>query len=265
MGVRGTRCSILAAAAILAAIGLARAAPTPPEPAYLTLARAEQLYERGQLAEARAGYLAVLKAEPHHFEALCRLVRVETEMGERATGAARRRLKLAAVEHARTAVQAGPDSSRAYLWLAIALGSRALIEGPRVQASLARQVRTALDRALALNPNNDRAYHLRGLLSRRIALLSPMQRVTAIALLGGLPRGATLENALRDFERAAQLDPYYVDHRLELGRTYLLLKRYADARRELETAVSLPATSSGRDVRYQAEARKLLATIPQKG
>ena len=45
------------------------------------------------------------------------------------------------------------------------------------------------------------------------------------------------------------------------GRTFLELDRKDDARRELEKAVALPATSSPRDARYQDEARALLKKL----
>ena len=55
-----------------------------------------------------------------------------------------------------------------------------------------------------------------------------------------------------------------VNHHLELGRTYLEMDRHADARRELEQAVALPATSNPRDPHYQDEARELLKKLPKR-
>jgi hypothetical protein len=57
------------------------------------------------------------------------------------------------------------------------------------------------------------------------------------------------------------LEPAYVNHRLELGRTFMQLKRRDEARRELERAVALPAAGSPLDSKYQAEARELLARL----
>ena len=45
----------------------------------------------------------------------------------------------------------------------------------------------------------------------------------------------------------------------------MMLKRNADARRELEKAVGLAATSNPRDPVYQAEARELLKRLPRQG
>jgi hypothetical protein len=56
-----------------------------------------------------------------------------------------------------------------------------------------------------------------------------------------------------------------VNHHLELGRTYASLKRWPEARRELEKATTLPPTSNPRDPRYQQEARDLLSKLPKQG
>jgi hypothetical protein len=64
-----------------------------------------------------------------------------------------------------------------------------------------------------------------------------------------------------DLQKAVELEPAYVNHRLELGRTFMELKRRAEARRELEHAVSLPSTGNPLDPKYQAEARELLTRL----
>jgi len=76
-----------------------------------------------------------------------------------------------------------------------------------------------------------------------------------------VPRGATMENAVADLQKAVELEPAYVNHRLELGRTFMQLKRRDEARRELERAVALPPTGNPLDPKYQAEARELLARL----
>ena len=44
----------------------------------------------------------------------------------------------------------------------------------------------------------------------------------------------------------------------------MMLKDHDQARRELEKAASLPPGGSARDPRYQAEARELLAKLPNR-
>jgi len=245
------------------------ALPAAPVPASAraadeSLAAATEHYARGDLKGARESYLEALAAEPGRFAVLHRLARVESELSEDITGEERRRLVAAAVEHAREAIKAAPDSAMGHLELAVALGRQALKEGPKTRLSLAREIKSEVDRALAIDPSLGRAWHVRALWNRKLASLSFFERAAANTILGGVPKGATMENAVADLQKAIELEPHYVNHHLELGRTFLQLKRPDEARQELERAVALAPTGSARDPKYQAEARELLAKLKKK-
>jgi tetratricopeptide (TPR) repeat protein len=127
--------------------------------------------------------------------------------------------------------------------------------------SLSREVKSEVDRALALDPGLGRAWHVLAVWNRKLASLNLVERTVAKTVLGGVPKGATMENAVAHLQKAVALEPNYVNHRLELGRTFAQLKRTAEARRELERAVALPPEPGPLDARYQAEARDLLARL----
>jgi tetratricopeptide (TPR) repeat protein len=205
--------------------------------------------------------LEALSASPGRFTVLHRLARIESMLAEEASGEEGRRLVAAAVEHAREAVKTAPDSAAGHLELAVALGRQALKEGPKIRLSLSREIKSEVDRTLALNPAQGRAWHVLALWNRKLASLNFMERTVAKTVLGGLPKGASMENAVADMQKAIELEPAYLNHRLEQGRTFMQLKRTSDARRELERAVSLPVTGSPLDPKYQAEARELLARL----
>jgi tetratricopeptide (TPR) repeat protein len=226
------------------------------------VARGDAAYARRQLAAAAADYGAALRESPKDVLALCRLVRAESELAEDTTGDAQRGLIASSVEHARAAVSAAPDSALGHVWLSVALGRQAQHEGPRARLALAREIKSEADRALAIDPQNARAFHVLGVWNRSLATLSFVER-TGASLVGGVPKGASLENAVANLEKAAALEPKYVNHHLELARTYHAAHRDADARREVEKALSLEPTSSARDLRYQAEARELQAQLPR--
>jgi tetratricopeptide (TPR) repeat protein len=229
------------------------------------LAQGDQRYAQGRLDEAREAYLAVLRWKPGTFTALTRAARTESDMGEDAEGETQKRLIEAAVEHARAAVQVAPESAQGHVWLAVALGRQAFKEGPKRRLALSREIKGEVDAALAIDPLIGRAYHVRAIWNRKIASLSGIERVMANAVLGGVPKGASMENAVHDLEKAIELEPNYVNHHLELGRTFYQLKRYDAAQRELEKAVALPPTSHPRDPKLQAEARELLSKIAKRG
>ncbi len=223
------------------------------------LAQGSEHYARGDLKGARTVYAQAVAAHPGHFVALHRLSRVESMLSEDASGEEARTLVASAIEHARQAVKIAPDSAAGHLELAVALGRQALKEGPKTQLSLSREIKSEVDRALALDPGLGRGWHVLALWNRKLASLNMLERTVARTVLGGIPQGASMENALADLKKAVELEPAYVNHHLELGRTYLQLKRKAEAIHELERAVNLPPTGSPLDPRYQAEARELLA------
>jgi tetratricopeptide (TPR) repeat protein len=225
------------------------------------LGRADALLAQGDLKGARAGYLEALGAGPARFAALHRLARVESMLAEVVAGEESRDLVAAAVAHAREAVKVAPDSAAGHLELAVALGRQALKEGPKTRLSLSREVKSEVDRALALDPGLGRAWHVLAVWNRKLASLSVLERTVAKTVLGGVPKGATMDNAVAHLQKAVALEPEYVNHRLELGRTLAQLKRTAEARRELERAVALPPEPGPLDARYQAEARGLLAKL----
>jgi len=228
------------------------------------LERGDQLYARGQLKEAKQAYQAALPNDARGYASHWRLARVESELSEDSRGEDQRQLIASSVVHARAAVKAAPDSAQGHVWLAVTLGRQALKEGPKTRLALSREIKSEVDRAIALDPTIGRAYHVRAMWNRKIASLSFIEKAAANTVLGGVPKGASMENAVRDLQKAIEIEPGYVNHHLELGRTYMELRRWAEARRELDTANTLPPTSSPRDVRYQNEARNLLGRIQGK-
>jgi tetratricopeptide (TPR) repeat protein len=232
-----------------------------PEEAF---AEGERAYAAANLDDARKAYAEALQAAPSDVPTLCRLSRVESELGETQKGDVQRRTWADAVAHARDAVRLAPEQAEPHVTLAVALGRQALHEGPRTRLALSREIKSETDLALQHDPNNGRAWHVLAMWNLKIATLNAFERMMANSVLGGVPQGASIANADQAFQKAIELEPDYVNHHLEYGRFLKDQKRTADARRELEKAVALPATSSPLDVRFQADARDLLGKLPKK-
>lgn len=226
------------------------------------LAAGDRHYAAGRVVDARTAYLEAVKAAPGSALALTRLARAESELGETQKGDAQRLTWAEAVKHAREAVRLAPDSAFTHECLAVAIGRQALREGPRTRLALSREIKAEAEKAIALNPASAKAWHVLAVWNMRVAGLNMIERMAANAVLGGVPKGASHENALDAFQKAIELEPAFIHHRVELARLLKELKRPADARRELETALVLPPTSSALDARYQAEARALLEKLP---
>lgn len=260
--------SLWCAAALLVTVSGARgaraASNSPASDFHAAIERGDESYARGQLREALAAYQLANGGDGTHYGALCGLARVECELGEEATGEESRRLIAASVEHARAAIKKAPDRPEAHVWLAVALGQQAQTEGPKTRASLWREIKSELDRAIGIDPSIARAYLERGRWNRRLASRGLWERTWSKVLLAKVPRGASMDNALHDLEKAVELAPDVIDGHIELARTFLKLERHSDARREFERAVSIPA-GRPRDPGLQAEAREMLEKLAKRG
>jgi tetratricopeptide (TPR) repeat protein len=226
--------------------------------------RGNESYARGQLREALATFQGAQAHDATHYGVLVGLARVESELGEEAKDEERRRLIAAAVEHARAAVKAAPDEAPAHVWLAAALRQQAEMEGHRTRAGLWREIKSELDRAIGLDAGISRAYLERGRWHRRLATRGLWEKTLSRVRFAKVPKGGSMDNAVRDLEKAVELAPEAIEARMELARAYLDQERDADARRELERALGLP-TSRPRDPGLQAEARQLLEKLSRRG
>jgi tetratricopeptide (TPR) repeat protein len=263
-----TNRSVWYAAILLVTVtGVRTARPAYASPASTVDAaveRGDQAYARGQLHDALAAYQVAAAEDAVHFGALCGLARVESELGEEAPGEERRRLVAAAVDHARTAIKAAPEHAQGHMWLAVALGQQSQMEGPKTRAGLWREIKSELDRAIGIDPGIARAYLERGRWNRRLSSRGLWERTVSKVLLARVPRGASMDNAVRDLEKAVELAPEDIQSRMELARTYLKLDRFGDARRELERAVAIPA-GRPRDPNLKTEAREQLEKLAKRG
>jgi tetratricopeptide (TPR) repeat protein len=260
--------SLWCAAVTLVAVGGLRA----PQVSYAAAAselnaaieRGDESYARGQLREALAAYQSAQSRDASHYPVLLGLARVESELGEDAKDEERRRLIAAAVEHARAAVKTSPDLAQGHVWLAVALRQQTEMEGPKTRAALWREIRSELDRAIGIDPSIWRAYLERGRWNRRLSTRGIWERSWSKVLLAKVPKGASMDNALRDLEKAVELAPDALDARMELARAYLEVEREGDARRELERALGMPPHRP-RDPVLHAEARELLEKLAKRG
>jgi tetratricopeptide (TPR) repeat protein len=141
--------------------------------------------------------------------------------------------------------------------LASTLGRYALFQGGKTKIRLSREVKLEADKAVAINPRCDRAYHVLARWNRGIAELNFFEKAGATVVYGGLPEGATMNNAVTLFEKAIAINPDYANHHLELGRTYLALGLKDKAREQLTRALECPRLSPF-DPEYKADAQVLL-------
>ena len=144
---------------------------------------------------------------------------VALELGDKANAQKFAELGVKVAEPA----AAKADSDAEWHRLLGTLCGQVIPAAPLVGLRYGRCAQANINRALELNPKSALSYVSHGVGN---FYLPP-------ALGGGV------ELALKDFLKAAELDPKLPDAQLWLGRTYLKLNREADARKAFELAVAL--------------------------
>jgi len=230
----------------------------------VALALATPSAASGELAAEKASLAAAVQANPGDYVAQWNLARVLIDLGnQESDGDRMKSLYEEAVTHARAAVALQPDDTWGHHYLAASVGKLALTVGGKQKIELSKEVRDEAEKAVACDPDNDRSHHILGRWNREVSHLSPVLKLAAKVVYGGVPQGASDEKAVAEFKEAIRINPQHVNHRLELGITYMEMKQFEAAIAEFETALSLPDADPN-DARYKAEARENIRVCEKK-
>jgi tetratricopeptide (TPR) repeat protein len=208
--------------------------------------------------EALALFEQAAKADPNNAEILLRISQQYSNMiGQAKSPAEALDDARQSMDEAQQAAALAPQNPKAHLALAVAYGRLTDFEDNRTKVEYSRYVKAEADKTLELDPKEDFAYHVLGRWNYAVATLNPMLKLIAKFVYGGIP-DASLEEAVRDYQKAIELAPQRVIHHHELARTYVALGRMDEARKEWETELTLnPEDNEG--VNDQKEARAELA------
>jgi tetratricopeptide (TPR) repeat protein len=169
-----------------------------------------------------------------------------------------------AERYARRAVQADPNGADGHFVLANAIGRASLTLGKKERVKRATEIRNEALRSIELNPKLDGPYHVLGRWNAEIMRLSGVTRFFAKSFLGGAVFDrASWESAVSNMEKAVELNPTRIYHRLDLAEIYVDIDRYDDARAQLQRVQSLPVKDVMDDI-YKQQAAGLLQKIAGK-
>ncbi len=210
---------------------------------------------------ALRAYQQAVQADSSNYEALWKLSRAYVDVGETFKKKNQRKQYFREGEkYARRAVEVNPDGARGHVFLAVALGRVALDAGAKKRVRLSKEIRAEIEKALALDPNDDIAWHVYGRWHRKMATLSWIERKFANLFLGGVPKDASKEKAVECFQKAIELNPNHINHHLELAITYEKLKKKDLAIAEYEKVLQLPKSDAD-DEEHKAKAEKRLKKL----
>jgi len=156
-------------------------------------------------------------------------------------GRRRDSLYQAARSLAETAIRVDSSGAEGHFALAHALGRYARTRGGRERVRYGRIIYDEAARALALDPRHDGAHHVLGAWHAEVRRLSGVTRFLAKTLFGaGFLGRASWDSSTAHLERAVELRPDFIYHRLELAQVYLDRHRNGDARDQLQRIATLP-------------------------
>lgn len=169
-----------------------------------------------------------------------------------------------AERYARRAVELDSTGADGHYALAAAIGRASLTKSKKERVRRAAEIRAEALRALAIDPNHDKTYHVLGRWNAEIMRLSGFTRFFAKTFLGGkIFNAAGWDSAVVYMDRAVALAPESIYHHLDLAEILIDLGRYREARIHLNQAINL----SPDDVMapsYKARATMLLQEIEGK-
>lgn len=180
-----------------------------------------------------------------------------------ATDRERQVVNLKALEYAERAISHHPDSPGGYLGACISKGRLGLFMDNRTKVKLAKEAREAAQTAINLGPDNDIAHHLMGRWHYEMSKLNVVVRTIVRVMYGTELQPGTKEDALKSYNKAIELAPERLVHKVEAGRVLLELGQKEDAKKILEAALECDVEDiNAWQTRFDAE--MLLAQINRR-
>jgi tetratricopeptide (TPR) repeat protein len=221
----------------------------------------DSLYERFDYNNALVAYLAAFQLDSSNYEVNWKSARVYIDIGEMLENNKERASNFRKGEiFSRRAIRIDSTGSKGHLYLSIALGRVALDASAKKRIKLSKEIKEEVDLAINYDPNDDIAYHVLGRWNRKLANLSWIERGFANLFLGGVPKNASNENAIKCFLKSIELNPNHINHHLELAMTYEKMKQNDHALEEYQKCVELPETEFDDD-QYKKIAQERLKKL----
>ncbi len=202
---------------------------------------------------------------PLYCEALWKAAREISDVAKQLLGDSlkQRRDSLYSVGRtwAEAAIRADSSVANAHFSLALVLGRLSRTRGGKERVRFAKIIYDETVRTIQMDPKHDGAYHILGMWNAEVKRLSGFTRFAAKTFLGaGFMSRANWDSAVANMERAVQLNPQHVYHRLELASVYLDVDQPAKAKEQLQAIAALP-DGDPMDPYYKRLAAAALADI----
>jgi len=259
---------MLRSACRLGLLSLVFAAPLGAQSVEESIRQAVEAQQARDPATALAYLETALASEPRNYEGNWRAAEALMDIGKQTPdsvkSAERDSIYARSERLARVAVEVNPEGADGYYTLSAAIGRASLTKSSKERVKRAAEIRSAALRALELDVQNHKAYHVMGRWNAEIMRLSGFQRFFAKTFLGGkIFNAASWDSAVVYMDKALAVSPDNIYHHLDLAEIYLDRGRYGEARIHLAQIETLPVFDV-MDPAYKARAASLLTRIEGK-
>ena len=150
----------------------------------------------------------VLKADPRNYYALWKSSELCSRVGNRQTTKEKKlEFFTAGRTYAQNAIKVNPRAADGYYALSVAMGRKALIESGNERIKAVREIRANAEKALKINPNHGRAWHVMGKWHYEVSNLNTIEKTALKIFYGGLPK-ASYRNQLHPTKKQDYLNRY---------------------------------------------------------
>jgi tetratricopeptide (TPR) repeat protein len=208
------------------------------------LKEAQQLEASFKDEDALKKYLDIVKLQPNNLNALCKVSELYSLAGKlQSVSTKEKEYYRNAKVYAQKALQVNSNSSEANVMMSVAMGRMALIASGREKINAVKDIKAYAERSIQLDANNFKAYHVLGKWHYEVSELNAAAKWLVKVTYGALPK-ASLDDALRYYEKSRQLKPGFVLNYLEMAKVYHSKDDDKKAVELLEAMMKLPNSTS---------------------
>lgn len=218
---------------------------------------AQQLESAFKEPEALQKYLDVVRTQPTNLTALIKISELYSILGKhQGTKDKQKEYYSNARVYAQKALAVNANSSDANVVMALAMGRMALISSGDDKIKAVKDVKTYSEKGVQLDPNNYKAYHVLAKWHYEVSDLNSVEKWLVKVAYEALPK-ASLDDAIKYYEKSRQLNPGFLLNYLELAKSYHRKDNDKKAAELLETMLKMPVKMS-EDNNIKAKGKKLL-------
>lgn len=202
----------------------------------------------------------VLQINPNHYFALWKASELCSRIGGmQPVKKDKMAYFLRARKYAESAIKTCGKCADGYYAMSVAMGQLALTAPNKDKIEAVKAIKSNAEKALQYNPQHGRAWHVLGKWHYEVDGLNVVERTAVKLMYGGLPP-ASIEQSISAYEKARQLEPYFVLNYLELAKAYKRAGRKQQAIAILQKLPSIPNQTAD-DNRIKAEGKTLLKEL----